>query len=193
MKSAFLLPVVGVAFGLGMVVNRLHSSQDLGGDGRASALSPMLEIGPANGGELTPLELSAWNLSTLSGKVALYQRLSRMHSSGLKALAEGFESYPYDLQRREVAQQIFAAWAEIDPDAACEFAKKVGNLQAKQDFYRALLAVLVDEDLAKARAVLAEIKDPQVRSAAAQSLANSALVESDPDMVLELLAEWGDH
>jgi hypothetical protein len=127
----------------------------------------------------------------MSSTVELYQRLSSMSVGSLKALAEELEGSARGRNMHQARHQVLSALSEADPDAAWELAQASKNPQTKHQLYPLLFATIAQEDLAKAKEMLAEITNPQLRAAASQGFVNSGLMETDLDFVLKIASEMG--
>jgi hypothetical protein len=223
MKSTLQWPLVaGIAFGLGMAVDRGLTHRSLDSEESITARS---EDEPQNGGSIldpAPVKkdassagakrpsnkprstggvLSVEEILELMGSpgnqrmsttVALYQRLSAMSSNDLRSLAEGLEGAPQDHRMHGARHQVFSAWTETDPEAAWEFAQKAKSQQTRQQLYSMVFAAMAQEDPARAKEMLADIWDPQLRASAVQGFVGTDLMDTDPDLVIKMLGEGND-
>ncbi len=224
MKPILLIPVAGLAFGLGMAVDRglmstttEPSKEGVSSEnGQVATESSILDAVPANssgsatessqpvpgvrlprGVDITIDELLSLTGSPMgprmSSAVELYQRLSSMSASSLKSLAEELEGSPQMPTMYQARHQVFSALAEAHPEAAWQLAKNSKNQQTKQQLYPVLFASVAQEDLAKAKEMLAEITNPQLRAAASQGFMNSNILETEPDFLLKIAKDSGEQ
>ena len=209
---------LGMAVDRGLQRTAVEAIAEVGGQevGQAAGESSILEAVPASatekpaeasqpvkkprsggGGAITVeelLELSGSPMGPrMSSAVEVYQRLSSMNASSLKALAEELEAAGQLPTMYQARHQVFSALAEVDPVAAWELAKKSKNQQTKQQLYPVLFATLAEEELGKAKEMLAEIKNPQLRAAASQGLMNSSIMDTDPDFLLNIAKDAGEQ
>lgn len=179
--------------GRGSILDPAPSPATPGGQANETSRPAPANVG--RGGAITIDELLSMSSSPggaqrMSSMVEIYQRLAGMGASSLEGLAKELEDN-FQPQGYMARQQVFSAWTEADPEAAWEFAKKSKNQQSKQQLYSLVFAHVAAEDPAKAKAMLAEVKNPQLRAMSLQGFMSTEMIESDPQAVIAMVKEAG--
>jgi hypothetical protein len=120
--------------------------------------------------------------------IAFLEAVEALGAREIAAMVDDLKKLdPGDVRRYQLSHALFNRWAMIDPDGAWDAVMEFDDKNLKRQMIASVIGEISRSDLAKARHLLAGIKDPQSKQSALYAFLNQASSE-DPEEAFRVLA-----
>jgi hypothetical protein len=134
---------------------------------------------------LMKLTSNNWNAPE---SIAFLKAVEELGAEEIAAMMIDVEKLdPSDTRRHRLCNALINRWAAIDPDGAWNAALQFNDKNLKAQMISSVIGTISRTDLGKARQLLSEIKDPQIKQVAIYAYINQASSD-DPEEAFRLLA-----